>query len=258
MSGEHTGAFQHTVCIVEDEPVLREEMAFQLRHAGFEVVTFESASQFYRHLAVNRAMIAVLDIALADEDGLSICRHLREHDSRMGIVFVTARSLREQRLEGLQAGADAYLLKPVDMEELILVLRRLAERVTRSQALRSEGAWSSPETAQEMAQGPAWQLNTALSRVVAPNGSAKRISHSELLLLTVLARKGGEAGSHTELASALSLHPDEFDKHRIEVIVSRLKTSVQRETGSALPLRSVRGIGYALSGMRLVQELQSK
>lgn len=249
MSGEQTRGLQHTVCIVEDEPVLREEMAFQLRHAGFEVVTFESASQFYRYLAVNKCTVAVLDIALADEDGLSICRHLREHDSRMGIVFVTARSLREQRLEGLQAGADAYLLKPVDMEELILVLRRLGERVTRSQALEREGAWSGQE---EESFPAAWQLNTTLSRVVAPNGNAKRISHSELLLLSVLARKGGEAGSHTELASALSLHPDEFDKHRIEVIVSRLKTGVQRETGSTLPIRSIRGIGYALSGVRMV------
>lgn len=118
------------VAIVEDEPVLREELAFQLGHMGFVVSTFENANQVYRHLAVSSMPLVVLDIGLEGEDGLSVCQHLRAHNSRIGIVFVTARSLRDQRIEGLAAGADAYLVKPVDVDELALILRRLAERTT--------------------------------------------------------------------------------------------------------------------------------
>ena len=123
-----------TVSLVEDEAVLRQEMAFQLGHNGFSVETFESASAFYRYLATRPRTIAVLDIGLSGEDGLSVCRYLRQHDDRMGIVFVTARSLREERLEGLASGADAYLVKPVDMDELMLILKRLATRFAQDDA----------------------------------------------------------------------------------------------------------------------------
>ncbi len=120
---------QITVSIVEDEVVLREEMAFQLGHLGFVVQAFESAEQFYRYLVGHPKTIAVLDIALVGEDGLSVCRHLRTTNAAMGIVFVTACSLRDDRLVGLLAGADAYLTKPVDIDELALILRRLAIRL---------------------------------------------------------------------------------------------------------------------------------
>lgn len=96
-----------TVAIVEDEPVLLSELAFQLERHGFAVATFQTAAEFYRHLAVRPVRIAVLDIGLDGEDGLSICRHLRAHDPHIGIVFTTARSLRDERLLGLEAGADA-------------------------------------------------------------------------------------------------------------------------------------------------------
>lgn len=82
---EHIRLFN--IAIVEDEPVLREELAFQLRQFGHSVDTFASAGQFYRHLAVSRVAVTILDIGLPDEDGLSICRHLRTHDKQMGIVF---------------------------------------------------------------------------------------------------------------------------------------------------------------------------
>ena len=75
------------VVIVEDEPVLREELAFQLGHLGFAVEAFESANQLYRHLATAHVPLVVLDIGLEGEDGLSVCQYLRSHDSRIGIVF---------------------------------------------------------------------------------------------------------------------------------------------------------------------------
>ena len=129
MPPEHAQQTQMTISLVEDEPVLRQEMAFQLGHMGFMVDVFDSAPAFYRSLAVRPSTIAVLDIGLPGEDGLQICRHLRAHDSQMGIVFLTARALRDDRLAGLALGADAYLTKPVDMDELVLVLKRLAKRV---------------------------------------------------------------------------------------------------------------------------------
>ena len=226
-----------TIALVEDERVLRQEMAFQLEHLGFSVNTFENAAQFYRALLVQSRTIAVLDIGLSDEDGLSICQHLRSYDSQMGIVFVTARVLREDRLIGLAAGADAYLSKPVDMEELVLILQRLSKRFS------PEIASVDPVETQEDAS---WRMENDASFVRAPNGVRIRLSINEARLLRLLLQKAGIACSHAELGLALGLPPEELDRHRLEVILSRLRLRTKRLTGIPLPLVSCRGFGYRI------------
>jgi DNA-binding response OmpR family regulator len=239
MSVDHSGVPDFTVAIVEDEPVLRQELAFQLTHHGYVVQSFADAAQFYRYLATRPRTIAVLDIGLRGEDGLSICQYLREHDQHMGIVFVTARSLRADRLAGLEMGADAYLVKPVDTDELVLILKRLALRFTATTA--------APIAAQpNVLEGGQWQFVPGSGFLVAPNGGRIRLSVNEGQLLRALAAKAGAACTEAELAMALGLLPEEHDKHRTEVIISRLRAKVEREAGVALPLHSVRSVGYRL------------
>lgn len=224
MPAPHTA----TIALVEDDAVLREELAFQLGHLGFAVETFEDAPQFYRRMAVHRFGVAVLDIGLEGEDGLSICRHLRRHDKRLGIVFVTARALRDDRLLGLDAGADAYLTKPVDIAELNLLLKRLLDRL--SVAPAALGAWRIPPDSDHL---------------VAPDGARVRLTMNEMQVLRVLMAKPGDLCGHREFAVALGLLADEYDKHRVEVILSRLRDKVQRETGQTLPVLASRGKGYS-------------
>ncbi|MDP3650052.1 MAG: response regulator transcription factor [Rhodoferax sp.] len=234
-----------TVSIVEDEPVLRQEIAFQLDHMGFSVKTFDSAPAFYRYLAVRPRTIAVLDIGLPGEDGLSICHYLRAHDTQIGIVFLTARGLREDRLAGLAAGADAYLVKPVDMEELALILKRLALRFDlHPHPVRRQDDFATGD----------WSIEPGTGFITAPNGMNVRISVSEGQILRALMNKSGSACNHAELATALELHPEEFSKHRAEVIVSRLRSKVERITGLSLPLRVVRGVGYSMTTKSCDQE----
>ena len=230
---------QITVSIVEDEIVLREEMAFQLGHLGFAVQTFENAEQFYRYLVGHPKTIAVLDITLDGEDGLSICRHLRSTNAAMGIVFVTACGLRDDRLVGLLAGADAYLTKPVDVDELALILRRLASRL----AVVAADAVV-PVLATKLS---GWQMEADSSFVIAPNGVRVRLSVNEAQLLRVLLKQPGAICSHVELGMALGLTVDEIDKHRIEVILSRLRSKAARSAGVPLAIQSERGIGYRLT-----------
>jgi DNA-binding response OmpR family regulator len=235
---ENSTESDFTVSIVEDEPVLRQEMEFQLKHNGFTVESFANAAQFYRYLAVRQATIAVLDIGLRGEDGLSICKHLREFDQNIGIVFVTARSLRADRLTGLAMGADAYLVKPVDMDELVLILKRLALRFA------SPPISSLNKPARAIAYQ--WAYEPGGGFIVAPNSVRIRLSVSEGQLLHALFGKAGAACADAELAIALGLLPEAYDKHRTEVIISRLRAKVERESGLSLPLHSVRGVGYRL------------
>jgi DNA-binding response OmpR family regulator len=231
------------IAIVEDEPILREEMAFQLRHLGFAVEAFENAPQLYRGLAVQRFPAVVLDIGLDGEDGLSIARYLREHDKDLGIVFVTARGLRNDRLTGLDIGADAYLVKPIDIDELALILRRLTHRV-----INRDAESAAPSTASKNVGADLWRLETDAGFVVTPIGIRVRMSLNEFQLLNLLFSRPGVVCTHTELSNALGLLAEEHDKHRIEVIISRLRAKILRDTGLQLPLRSYRGQGYAFGG----------
>lgn len=227
-----------SISLVEDESVLCEEIAFQLRQRGLDVHTFNSAETFYRFLATRPRTVAVLDIGLPGEDGLTIARHLRSHDPHMGIVFLTARHLRDDRLKGLSAGADAYLLKPVDLDELVLVLNRLVTRCNADHNATASNFRRSNDPKGE------WLLKIATAMLVAPDGSGIRLTVSEIQLLQVLTQKAGETCSHSEICRALGLLPDEWSRHRLEVIISRMRRKVVREIGIDLPLRTVRGMGY--------------
>lgn len=227
----------YTIAIVEDEEALRREMALQLGHLGFKVEAFENAYQFYRYLAVRPMTIAVLDIGLPGEDGLAICKHLREHEQSIGVVFVTKKDTREDRLAGLAVGADAYMTKPADFDELALVLKRLALRFIRHKRVSDfprQGAVNS------------WHMELNSIFLIAPNGIRIKVTANEGLILRTLLKKRGAVCTHAELGIAIDLHPDELDKHRIEVILSRLSSKVKRMSGLTLPLQSFRNVGYGL------------
>lgn len=242
MSIQDAHARPYTVAIVEDESVLREEMAFQLQHLGFEVLTFESAPSFYRFMASRRKTVAVLDIGLSGEDGLQICQYLREHDPQIGIIFLTARSARHDRLTGLEAGADAYLVKPVDMDELTLLIRRLGQRFEGGPAAGT----ALPDTLRP--RPPRWQFQDDTLTLLPPSGQPLRLTLTEWQLLRVLAVRQGQPCSRAELGRALHMLPDEWDPHRLEVIISRLRSKASLQTGLELPLRTLRGVGYVWTG----------
>jgi len=233
------------IAIVEDEPVLRDELAFQLRLFGHTVETFASAGHFYRYLAVSRVAVAILDIGLPDEDGLSICRHLRAHDKQIGIVFVTARSQRQDRLQGLEGGADAYLVKPVDLDELILTLNRLRDRFNNARNTQTTGGTAAAGN---------WQLNLDTASLIAPNGSRVALTLNELQLMRLLHARAPQPCTPMELGLAMGMLPDEFDKHRIEVVISRLRTKIVRTAGMNIPIRAHRGQGYSLSDDNRTEE----
>ncbi|MCC6135535.1 MAG: response regulator transcription factor [Candidatus Contendobacter sp.] len=226
----------YTVSIVEDEAVLRDELAFQLECLGFTVEKFASAEQFYRYLAVQSQTVVVLDIGLTGEDGLSVCQHLRGHNLNIGIVFITARSLRSDRLAGLDAGADAYLVKPLDVDELALILKRLGQRF--SAAAIPMPPHPAPHGQWHFTEGSTW--------LVAPNQARIRLSVREYQLLNALLQRLGEPCRHAELALALGLLPEEYNRHRVEVILSRLRERIYRCSGLHLPIQAERNVGYLI------------
>lgn len=253
------------VYIVEDEEVLRNELCFVLSRSGFSVEGVATATELYRRLAVKNAAVIVLDIGLDGEDGLSICKYLRGHDPSLGIVFLTARGLRDDRITGLVAGADAYLVKPVEIQEIVLVIERLMARRDymgrpAPEAVGTEAAAANLPTAMAPAvAGPAivaqpqassvadassWHLDVAFGQLRAPNGHICSLSDVERKLIFCLMSQMGQPVSSEQLAQKLNIPIESYQRHRVEVIISRLRKSVEQAVGLKLPLFSVRGVGY--------------
>lgn len=218
------------VAIVEDDPDMLDSMLEYLHDHGFAAWGVASAEAFYKRLLVETADVVVLDVGLPGEDGLSVCRYLRTHDARIGIVFVTARGLRDERLTGLASGADAYLVKPVDFEELVLLLKRFGQRTAR------------PERDSDT---PCWRLRRDGWLLLSPDGRTLKLTAREHRLLRMLVEAGGEVVAKRKLCDALFGPRVQLGEDRLEVMLSRLRKKGADACGRPLPIRTAHGEGYA-------------
>ncbi len=224
------------IWVVEDDPEWRGMVVDELEYHGAEVRGIDSVEALYRELAVDRCDILVLDVGLPGEDGLSATGHLRRMDG-MGIVLVTGRSGTADMAHGLSVGADVYLPKPLELPVLVAALHSLHRRMSQSApALAGAG-----ETV------AAWSLRSDGWDLQAPNGKVLTLTVAERGFLRELFAAHGEAVERERLIAAVTDQPWDFDPHRLEVLVHRLRTRVRNATGAMLPVRALRGVGYLLA-----------
>ena len=226
--------------LLEDDADFREELALGLGGYGFRVcVSCDNAAEFYRQLESQPCDLVILDANMPGADGFSVATRLRAQSS-MGIIMLTGRGALEDRVRGLEGGADAYLTKPVDLLELSSVIRSLTRRMRLS---RSGPAVS---TEQQDAR-TSWSLLEGGWILVAPGGTELHLSAQERTLVTALFEASGSAVSRQALAALLNPgNSGEFELRRIDVLVSRLRAKAQ-SSGLKLPVLSVRGQGYVFA-----------
>lgn len=223
--------------VLEDDAILREQILVpDLCDYGFDAVGVGSAAALYRTMLSRRFDLAVLDIGLPDESGLEVIRHLRSPFPRLGVVMLTANSSREDLVEALSQGADAYLGKPADSEVLALTLRNLLRRLHDAP----------PATATVRR----WQLQSDGWCLAAPGGKVVALTVSERSVLRRLEQERGQPVSREALIAALAEDVHAFDPHRLEMLVHRLRRKAANIAGDgpALPLAATRGVGYVLAG----------
>lgn len=224
------------VALVEDDPDLREELTFGLTRLGFRVWAVESAAEFYQELGERPCHVALIDVGLPDEDGFSLSSRLRAV-SGIGIIMLTGRGHLEDRVRGLQGGADAYLVKPVDLRELAAVISGVVRRTW------FPGAQLAAPV--EVNLGMDWTLEPTERVLVAPQGAWRlRLTASEYAFMDHMLRNFQQVVSRAQAADAIDpTRPADFDLHRIDMLVSRLRRKAE-EAQVELPLRAVRGRGY--------------
>lgn len=223
------------VIVVEDHDGLREDIVFGLENEGFLARGVASAEEFDRLCLGGLPDVAILDWNLPGEDGFSLACRLNALGTarKVGIVMLTARSGLEDRIEGLSQ-ADAYLVKPIDLRELSAIIRSVHRRLQGVEPAPSEKIWCLLERRLEL---------------VCPNGKVIELSQRECQVLSLLAGDGNHLLSAREIVEAFGENWIDFDKNRLELLISRLRQKMVANDGHGVknPIRAVRNKGYLLT-----------
>jgi len=217
--------------IVEDEPALRETLARQFRSAGFVVdlaadgVDGEFSGKEYP------IDIAVVDLGLPGKSGLEAIRAWRKADKSFPVLILTARDSWQEKVAGLDAGADDYVTKPFRFEEVLARVQAL---------LRRSGGWSQP-----MLKSGAIELDSR-SQEVRVAGAAIELTAFEYRLLEYLMLHAGQVVSKSELTEKLYEQDFERDSNTIEVFIGRLRRKLDPD-GNRQPIETLRGRGYRIA-----------
>ncbi|HEX5392051.1 MAG TPA: response regulator transcription factor [Rhodocyclaceae bacterium] len=212
------------VVLVEDNADFCEELVFLLGKSGMEVVGFPDARGLDKHLLEHGCDVLVLDVGLPGESGLSVANRMHKlHD--IAIIMLTARDRVEDKIAGLEQGADVYLVKPVDVRELIAVIR------SQSRRRRDQDHW---------------RLNMTDLALTTPDRQTISLSLQERDFLARLARTPGKAVTRRDMIEALGGDLASYDTRRLETLVSRLRRKLE-DAGHSDLVQTVYGTGYLVT-----------
>ena len=216
------------ILVVEDEQILSQQLAAALSGAGYAVdcavdgASAEFLGQTEKYDAV------VLDLGLPEVDGLTVLRRWREGGQTMPVLVLTARDSWHEKVQGIDGGADDYVAKPFQMEEVLARLRALIRR-------------SSGQLSPELRAG-AVVLDARLSKVTLDGMPVKLTSH-EFRVLSYLMHHCGRVVSQAELTEHIYAQDADRDSNTVEVFIARLR----RKLGASF-IETVRGLGYRIEG----------
>jgi len=218
------------ILVVEDDPELAALIARGFLEQGIDVVLETTFSGGKTRAALGTFDVLVLDVMLPDLDGLEVCRRIRAVDARTPVLMLTALGAVTDRVAGLDAGADDYLLKPFAFDELLARLRALARRggVPRSSVLQVGDLW----------------LDLAARRVTR-GGTDVSLTGQEFALLEAMARRPGEVLTREHLVHLAWDVAYEARSNVVDVCVKGLRDRIDRPFGRR-SVETVRGLGYRL------------
>jgi two-component system OmpR family response regulator len=216
------------ILVAEDDAILADGVLRSLRQAGYAVDWVKNGLEADAALDADEFDLLILDIGLPKRSGLEVLKRLRARDSRLPVLILTALDGVNDRVRGLDAGADDYLAKPFELAELEARVRALTRR--------------------GMAGGPTLLRHGALSydqvgRTARVNGEALELSAREVSLLEIFLQRAGRLVSKDQLVSHLCEWGEEVSPNAIEVYVHRLRKKLE---AGGVRIVTVRGLGYSL------------
>jgi len=217
---------------VEDDEALGQLTRDQLEDAGMETLWLRSGTEAAELDQVDGYDLIVLDINLPGMDGFDLASRFRARSESIPILFLSARALPDDRIHGLRLGADDYLVKPFDIQELLLKIRIFLKRRTVNQ----------DALAREVIPVGAYRLDKGNLILLAPDGSSRRMTSKEAELLDYLARHANRLIRRSQLLMDVWGNDDYFLGRSMDVFISRLRKYLAAD--SRIRIEAIHGIGF--------------
>ena len=218
--------------VVDDEPAVRSSIERALKLEGYEVTTAPDGREALRALAVAPPDAVILDVLMPEVDGLEVCRRMRSAEDRTPVLMLTARDAIPDRVDGLDAGADDYLVKPFALEELLARLRALMRRAGPS------GGDSSVLRFEDLTLDPA-------TREIKRGDRGIELTKTEFSLLELFLNHPRQVLTRTQIFEAVWDYDFGPSSNALEVYVGYLRRKTE-SAGEPRLIHTVRGVGYAL------------
>lgn len=218
------------ILLIEDSARLRELLCEAIRDEGWRIDAFETAQEGRDALREGSYDLLLLDLGLPDEDGIDFLKSFRDAGAQTPVLVLTARGAIDERIAGLDAGADDYLAKPFHNGELTARIRALIRR--------------SPVTSMPILEFGALKLDVASRQVTCADHDVA-LAPSEKGLLELLMRNGGKVVAKTKIEHAFSEFGDERSSNAVELAVSRLRKKLEGHE-TRLSIETIRGVGYMM------------
>ncbi len=235
---------QPSIIVVDDDPDIRETLHTYFVGNGFQVTEAEDGTALRAAVATQKFDLCLLDLKMPGEDGLSLCRFLRE-TTDMGVVMLTGSGDSIDRVIGLEVGADDYIAKPFELREVLARVRSVLRRAAPVE--RQVIAQASQDTdAKSFAFGP-FKVNPNSRYLETESGETIALSPMEYDLIKAFAERPGRVLSRDALLEvAHGRDWDPFDRS-IDVRVTRLRKKIEEDPSYPRYIKTIRGVGYIYS-----------
>ncbi|WP_106398561.1 response regulator transcription factor [Actinocorallia populi] len=225
------------ILVVDDEPAVRQALSSSLVFEGYRVGEASDGVEALERAEKLRPDLIVLDVLMPRMDGLTACRRLRTQGERVPVLMLTARDMVGDRVTGLDAGADDYLVKPFELDELLARIRALLRRSAYS-------AGAGPREPEEVLEFAGLRMNT-LTREVTRDGRPLELTRTEYMLLEMFLHHPRQVLTREQILETVWGFDFEPASNSLDVYVMYLRRKTEL---GGLPrlVHTVRGVGYAL------------
>lgn len=220
----------HRLLVAEDDAEIRQALNRILTYEGYDVITANDGAAALEAIQEHEPEAVLLDVMMPFVDGLSVCRKMRERGDRTPVLMLTARHELRDRVAGLDAGADDYVSKPFELDELLARVRALLRRVD-------------DEGGDRLTAGP-FTLDIPRRQVMAPSGEVD-LTRTEFAILELLMRNPGIVLERSVMYDRIWGYDFGYSSRSLDVHVGYLRRKLEAD-GTARMIETVRGVGFVL------------
>ncbi len=229
---------QTRILLIEDDPAVASSLRDGLEREGYSVIWKTNGSDGVAYAREQNPHLIILDVRLPDGSGFDFCRQMRQAKMRQPILMLTVRRDDVDKILGLEMGADDYMTKPFNLQELRSRVRALLRRAYGELAMNDSDVLYAADLVIDRARGQVWRGNVLLN-----------LTPTEFRLLVVLVQHAGQALSRQQILDAVWGYSAEIESERtVNVHIRRLREKIELDDSRPSMILTVPGIGYRFSG----------